>query len=217
MEVFASISHVSYTLLLDSSHTISNLHSFQRNSRFRIHQTTNFALPCAPHHLAEPHPKSTLAGSISRFPNIIHLSSMIRMVSPSKPIFPIHPLPLPPNLSKRPVVLVFLVLLLLRSRALSLPKDAIASLRRGKSYLTNFQRRRKLTKEELAKVLQQVYIDEPDGSQTLLVPYRERVVKVRDVIRTNLSTSRRLPILLNLTRYLLGSRSPNSQIPIFGR
>ena len=62
-------------------------------------------------------------------------------------------------------------------------KDAIASLRQATQHLTNnFQIRRKLTKEELAKVLQQVYIDEPDGSQTLLVPYRERVVKVCFVV-----------------------------------
>jgi len=77
------------------------------------------------------------------------------------------------------VVLAFLVLLLLRSRTLSLTKGAIAALRQGTHYLSTFQRKRKLTKEELARVLQQVYIDEPDGSQSLLVPYRERVVKVR--------------------------------------
>jgi len=77
------------------------------------------------------------------------------------------------------VVLAFLVLLLLRSQTLSLTKGAIATLRQGTHYLSTFQRKRKLTKEELARVLQQVYIDEPDGSQSLLVPYRERVVKVR--------------------------------------
>jgi len=136
---------------------------------------------------------------------------MLRMVLPSKPILPMHPLPLPPSLTKRPVVLVFLVLLLLRSRALTLSKDGLASLRRGTPYLTNFQRRQKLTTEELAKVLQQVYIDEPDGSQTLLVPYRERVVKVRDLIRTNLSTSRRIPILLK-SNYI-HPRFPFTQLP----
>ena len=102
----------------------------------------------------------------------------------SRPIFPTHPLPVPPSLAKRPVVLAFFVLLLLRSRTLSLSKVAIATLREGTQYLSTFRRKRKLTKEELARVLQQVYIDEPDGSQTLLVPYRERVVKVRDVVPT---------------------------------
>ncbi|KDR76478.1 hypothetical protein GALMADRAFT_67361 [Galerina marginata CBS 339.88] len=96
----------------------------------------------------------------------------------SKPIFPARPLPLPAKLTRRPVVLAFLVLILLRSRTISLSKDAIESLRKSTQYLTNLQRQRKLTPEQLAKVLQQVYVDEPDGSQTLLVPYRERVVKV---------------------------------------
>ncbi|KIM36688.1 hypothetical protein M413DRAFT_449030 [Hebeloma cylindrosporum] len=100
------------------------------------------------------------------------------MVSFSRPIFPTHPLPVPPSLTKRPVVLAFLVLLLLRSRALCLTKGTITTIREGAQYLTTFQRKRKFTKEELTKVLQQVYIDEPDGSQSLLVPYRERVVKV---------------------------------------
>jgi len=102
----------------------------------------------------------------------------------SRSIFPVHPLPVPPSLTKRPVVLAFFVLILLRSRTLSLSKVAIATLKEGTQYLSTFRRKRKLTKEELARVLQQVYIDEPDGSQSLLVPYRERVVKVRDVVTT---------------------------------
>lgn len=109
------------------------------------------------------------------------------MASFPRPIFPIHPLPVPPSLTKRPVVLSFFILLLLRSRTLSLTKGAIATLREGTQYLSTFQRKRKLTKEELAKALQQVYIDEPDGSQSLLVPYRERVVKVRDVVPTTVT------------------------------
>lgn len=134
------------------------------------------------------------------------------MVSFSRPIFPIHPLPVPPSLTKRPVVLAFLVLLLLRSRTLSLTKGAITILREGTQYLSTFQRKRKLTKEELAKVLQQVYVDEPDDSQSLLVPYRERVVKVRDVIQTTFT----LP-LRPRSHDLLGPRSCNAEIPVCRR
>ncbi|KAF8970375.1 ABC transporter transmembrane region 2-domain-containing protein [Flammula alnicola] len=96
----------------------------------------------------------------------------------SKPIFPSHPLPLPPRLTQRPVVLAFLILVLLRSRTFTLPKDVIQSLRQKVQHLTTLKLKRKLTKDELAKVLQQVYIDEADGSHTLLVPYRERMIKV---------------------------------------
>lgn len=130
----------------------------------------------------------------------------------SRPIFPIHPLPVPPSVTKRPVVLAFLVLLLLRSRTLSLTKGAITTLKEGTQYLSTFQRKRKLTKEELTKVLQQVYIDEPDGSQSLLVPYRERVVKVRDVISTTFT----LP-LRPRSHDLLGPRSYNAEIPVCRR
>ncbi|PPQ82537.1 hypothetical protein CVT25_007146 [Psilocybe cyanescens] len=98
----------------------------------------------------------------------------------SKPLLPLRlpPLPLPAHFTRRPIVLAFLVLLLLRSRTLNLSKDALAALRRSTQYLTRLQLQRKLTPDELARVLQQVYVEEPDGSQTLLVPYRERIVKV---------------------------------------
>ncbi|KAF4616465.1 hypothetical protein D9613_008752 [Agrocybe pediades] len=95
----------------------------------------------------------------------------------SKPIFPNHPLPVPSRLTQRPVVLAFLVLLLLRSRTLNLSKDALIALHQSTQYLKR-PRPKKLNPEELAKVLQQVYVEEEDGSKTLLVPYRERVVKV---------------------------------------
>jgi len=123
----------------------------------------------------------------------------------SRSIFPVHPLPVPPSLTKRPVVLAFFVLILLRSRTLSLSKVAIATLREGTQYLSTFRRKRKLTKEELARVLQQVYIDEPDGSQSLLVPYRERVVKVRDVVNHDFHPR---------SHDLLGPCSYNSEIPV---
>lgn len=96
----------------------------------------------------------------------------------SKPVIKSHPLPLPPRLTQRPFVLAFLVLILLRSRTLSFSKDVLLSIRDKAKKLLTLRRKTKLTKDELAKVLQQVYIDEEDGSQTLLVPYRERVVKV---------------------------------------
>jgi len=36
----------------------------------------------------------------------------------------------------------------------------------------------KLSPEDLAKAVQQLYVDEPDGSRSLLVPFRGRVSKV---------------------------------------
>ncbi|KAF9486215.1 hypothetical protein BDN70DRAFT_846696 [Pholiota conissans] len=96
----------------------------------------------------------------------------------SKPVFPAHPLPIPARFTQRPVVLAFLVLILLRSRTISLSKDAVQLLRRKAQELLTLKRKTKLTKDELAKVLQQVYVDEEDDSQTLLVPYRDRVVRV---------------------------------------
>lgn len=97
----------------------------------------------------------------------------------SRPIIPSRPLPFPPQLTQQPVVLAFLVLILLRSRTITLSKDAVQLLRRKAQELLAFKRKTKLTKDELEKVLQQVYVDEEDGSHTLLVPYRERMVKVR--------------------------------------
>lgn len=101
------------------------------------------------------------------------------MANWSKPLLPNHPLPVPSKLRQRPIILAFLVLLLLRSRAFSLSADAIQLIRSKVRNVTALKIRRKLSQEELAKVLQQVYVDEEDGSKTLLVPYRERVIKVR--------------------------------------
>ncbi|KAJ3503896.1 hypothetical protein NLJ89_g8229 [Agrocybe chaxingu] len=94
----------------------------------------------------------------------------------SRPILP-HPLPIPSSLNRRPFVLAFLVFLLLRSRTFTLSRDALVSLKNSVSSKCP-SRKKKLSQDELARVLQQVYIDEPDGSKTLLVPYRERVIKV---------------------------------------
>ncbi|KAJ3519840.1 hypothetical protein NM688_g9243 [Phlebia brevispora] len=80
---------------------------------------------------------------------------------------------LPPAAARhrKPIALSLAVLLLLRSSLLKLPKDAIRQLVNGSS-------NNKLSPEELAQALQQVYVDEGDGSKTLLVPYREGVSKV---------------------------------------
>ncbi|PPR01356.1 hypothetical protein CVT24_006310 [Panaeolus cyanescens] len=96
-----------------------------------------------------------------------------------------HPLPIPESLNRRPLVLAFLVFLLLRSRAVTLSKDAINALGDLPQKLKS--RKKKLTEEELSRVLQQVYLEkdvtpeeEADGvrKKTLLVPYRGGVVKV---------------------------------------
>lgn len=82
-------------------------------------------------------------------------------------------------MARRPLILAFFVLILLRSRSISLSKDALHLLRNSFTSSTNLgPSRAKVDQEELDRVLQQVYIDEPDGSKTLLVPYRERIVKV---------------------------------------
>lgn len=108
------------------------------------------------------------------------------MPSSSTPGLP-HPLPIASAMTQRPVILTFLVLILLRSRTISLSKDAIQVLRNAVASITNFGPwREKVDSEELDRVLQQVYIDEPDGSKTLLVPYRERIVKVCFMVSSRL-------------------------------
>ena len=72
---------------------------------------------------------------------------------------------------RRPLLLCAVVLLLLRSRLLKIPQEVVTGL-------LNKGAVRKLSQEELAQALQQVYVDEADGSKSLLVPYREGVSKV---------------------------------------
>lgn len=62
--------------------------------------------------------------------------------------------------------------LLLRSRLLDIPKEALAKLGSAKQKTT-------LDPQYLLSVLQQVYLKEDDGSKTLLVPYDEQIAKVR--------------------------------------
>lgn len=80
---------------------------------------------------------------------------------------------LPRDPKARSSILVALfTLLLLRGRIADLPKGILARLR-------SVAARPEVSQEELAQALQQVYIDEPDGSKTLLVPYKGRISKVR--------------------------------------
>jgi hypothetical protein len=74
-----------------------------------------------------------------------------------------------PRASRTPLLVALASLLVLRSRILSLPKDILLKLKvatRGKP----------LKPEELARVLQQVYVLREDGGETLLVPVRDRYV-----------------------------------------
>ncbi|KAI8969432.1 ABC transporter transmembrane region 2-domain-containing protein [Trametes punicea] len=73
--------------------------------------------------------------------------------------------------ARRSLLVALFTLLLLRGRIVNLPKRALAKL-------WNVTSRQEVSQEELAQALQQVYIDEPDGSKTLLVPHRGQISKV---------------------------------------
>ncbi|KAH9918757.1 ABC transporter transmembrane region 2-domain-containing protein [Epithele typhae] len=77
---------------------------------------------------------------------------------------------LSPKSRRSLLVAFFTLLLLLRNRTLKLPGTLLSRLKRVAS-------RNEITQEELAQALQQVYVDEPDGSKTLLVPYQGRISK----------------------------------------
>ena len=66
----------------------------------------------------------------------------------------------------KPARILFLTLLLLRSRIFTAPKHILSKIRL-------VSRGQRLTPHELAEVLQQLYIKQSDGSKTLLVPYRD--------------------------------------------
>ncbi|KAJ7136070.1 ABC transporter transmembrane region 2-domain-containing protein [Mycena epipterygia] len=70
-------------------------------------------------------------------------------------------------LAQKPLIVLLATILLLRGRILSIPGRIKLLQLRGK----------RLTPEELANALQQVYVVE-DGVKTLLVPYRDRLSKV---------------------------------------
>ncbi|KZT10351.1 uncharacterized protein LAESUDRAFT_721687 [Laetiporus sulphureus 93-53] len=73
--------------------------------------------------------------------------------------------------SHRSLLLLFVSLLLLRSRLITGPKDFVKKLKAVTA-------KRPITPEELARALQQVYISEANGSETLLVPNDEGITKV---------------------------------------
>jgi ATP-binding cassette subfamily D (ALD) long-chain fatty acid import protein len=74
--------------------------------------------------------------------------------------------------SRKPLIVILATVLLLRSRLLSLPKKAL-------SKLPTVLGEQRLSQQELADALQQVYVKEEDGSKTILVPYRDRISKVQ--------------------------------------
>ncbi|PFH47288.1 hypothetical protein AMATHDRAFT_67944 [Amanita thiersii Skay4041] len=73
--------------------------------------------------------------------------------------------------TRRSLLVLFVTFILLRSRLARLPGDIwtkLAESARGG---------RALSPEELTRATQQVYVNEPDGSKTLLVLYRDRLSK----------------------------------------
>ncbi|KAI0659258.1 ABC transporter transmembrane region 2-domain-containing protein [Cubamyces menziesii] len=73
--------------------------------------------------------------------------------------------------ARRSLLVALFTLLLLRGKIADLPRGVFAKLR-------NVASRQEVSQEELAQALQQVYVDEPDGSKTLLVPHKGRISKV---------------------------------------
>jgi ATP-binding cassette subfamily D (ALD) long-chain fatty acid import protein len=69
--------------------------------------------------------------------------------------------------------LVFLsIILILRSRIITGPRDLFRTLSR-----VGFSK--DLSPSELSQALQQLYVEEPDGTRQLLVPFRDSISKVR--------------------------------------
>ncbi|CCM00773.1 uncharacterized protein FIBRA_02815 [Fibroporia radiculosa] len=76
-----------------------------------------------------------------------------------------------PNASwrtRRGVLLLLVSFVLLRSRIITSPKEALARLKAVAS-------RPRVSQEELVRALQQLYIKEPDGTQTLLIPREDGI------------------------------------------
>ena len=69
-------------------------------------------------------------------------------------------------------LILFSLLILLRSRIITAPRDLIRTLSR-----VGFSR--DLTPSELSQALQQLYVEDPDGTRQLLVPFRDSISKVR--------------------------------------
>ncbi|TFK89661.1 hypothetical protein K466DRAFT_584399 [Polyporus arcularius HHB13444] len=73
--------------------------------------------------------------------------------------------------ARRSLLVAVFTFLLLRGRIASIPKIVLSKLK-------IVAVRSDVTQEELAQALQQVYVDEPDGSKTLLIPYQGSISKV---------------------------------------
>lgn len=69
-------------------------------------------------------------------------------------------------------LVVLSLLILLRSRIITGPRDLFRTLSR-----VGFSK--DLSPSELSQALQQLYVDEPDGTRQLLVPFRDSISKVR--------------------------------------
>ncbi|KAF9071860.1 ABC transporter transmembrane region 2-domain-containing protein [Rhodocollybia butyracea] len=100
---------------------------------------------------------------------------------------------------------IIFVLLILRSRLVTLPKETLERLR-------DVTAGKRLSAAELTSILQQIYVKEGDGSKTLLVTYRNRLAKLpirdipEDVLASNAkhfplrsSTSKKTKALLDPT------------------
>lgn len=81
------------------------------------------------------------------------------------------PLPVLTAQQRTPLLVVLATVLLLRSRLVSVPKNALLALK-------SVAGQGRLSKEELDKAQQQLYVKNEDGTTSLLVPYRGRVSKV---------------------------------------
>lgn len=90
------------------------------------------------------------------------------------------------------MLLIVALILLLRSRLLSFPKRSLA-------------RSDRLSQQELALVLQQVYVKGDHGTKTLLIPYRDHLSKVHFYHFTCIS----------LVNPLKGNHYPNSTFKIY--
>lgn len=98
--------------------------------------------------------------------------------------------------TRRSLLVAAFTLLLLRTRIADIPKAAFSKLKKVSI-------RQEVTQEELAQALQQVYVDELDGSKTLLVPYKGYISKVRNIA----------PISTSFVELLGRSPSPRHLIP----
>jgi ATP-binding cassette subfamily D (ALD) long-chain fatty acid import protein len=78
---------------------------------------------------------------------------------------------------RTPLLLALATVLLLRSRLVSGPKDALVST------LKNVTRKVRLSQEELDEAQQQLYVKNEDGSKSLLVQYRGRITKVSLILQ----------------------------------